>query len=199
MKAITSKDLTKSEEEQPKLSKAVVDAISKVAADVALQKFSTLQKETAQRRKDNRLRNAKLLVKKYKWICSYGDNAIYEIGQLSGTEEYEILEAFGIDTIEMKEAKSIKNSVAVTKIILRHVNEMLDLYKNRCLNSQNKKDIVKWNCLYAMYLAPETSTPEEIANREYISDRLVYYYIDSACEELSTLFFGIDPESLLNV
>lgn len=192
-------DEEKRGEAEVALPKNVVNAISKVAAEKAITEYNRIREEGIKRRRDGRLRNAKLLIKKYKWLKEYGDNAIYKIGQLVNSDEYQILESFGLITSEMREVEGIRNSVTVTRIILKHVETMLNLYKYKCENSQREEDRRRWRVLYDMYLADKTKDVIAIAEEENINERTAYKDIDFACNELSTLFFGIDIENLLKL
>ena len=47
-----------------------------------------------------------------------------------------------------------------------------------------------------MYLGRDSLSVQEVAEIEKIHERTVYKDIDDACEELSSLFFGLDFSDL---
>lgn len=55
-----------------KFIKEVVKIASAAAAEKAIEVFKAKRAETAKERKDKRLRNVKLLLKKYIWLTDYG-------------------------------------------------------------------------------------------------------------------------------
>ena len=181
------------------LPKNIIDAISAVAAKKGIEAYQKHVAEGVKRRKDKRLHNARLLLKKYKWLSDYGENAVGEVGALLTDEDVQLLETFGISTEEVRQVSSIRSSIVRTQAILKHVDMMLDLYKTRCLTSGKQELERRWRVLEAMYLAKETKSAIDISEQEYITERTVFRDVDRACEELTTLFFGLDLENILTV
>lgn len=87
---------------------------------------------------------------------------------------------------------SIRRGYLVSRIIMAHVNKMLEVYEVMCQHTRRAEDKRRWRVLYDLYLAEEPSTAEEIASREGIDRRTVYKDIDACLSDLAVLFFGID-------
>ncbi|MDE7194441.1 MAG: hypothetical protein K2O14_10770 [Oscillospiraceae bacterium] len=150
-----------------------------------------------QRVYDNRYNNTKVLIQKYRLLSDYANNAVYDISRIDEGEVYEILELFGDSNA--KKIKSIKDRVYTVKMIMEHIDTMLDVYKMRCTSSNKQEQQRRWRVLHSMYISSEPKTAIEAAEAENIHERTVYRDIDEACEELSTLFFGVNWAQMLSV
>lgn len=97
------------------------------------------QKRNAAGRCDRRLRNTKLLLKNYRAFKKHCTGAVYtdETGEHDGKKEETALELLDMmlqrDNVAVVEA--IRTSCRRTKIIIRHIDAMLDLYKIYCEKS----------------------------------------------------------------
>ncbi len=174
------------------LTKDLVKEITKEATLVASEQFQKQRDAVNESIKDNRLHNAKLLMKKYRWLSDYNNNALYDAAQLCAEGMDDVLALVGYEAGEKHQVDSIRNNVIVTRIIMEHIDTMLDCYKRKCESSKKPEIQRRWRILYKLYLNPEVKPAEEIADEEHISLSMVYTDIDSACKELSTLFFGLD-------
>ena len=182
--------------EEPKLSAAIVKKITDLAAAAGIEAYRAEKEKERAAFKDKRFCNTKLLLRKYKGLSSYTSNAIYETSQLLDEDTESILEAFGADMNEVRQVQSIRKSVTITKVIMEHVSNMLECYRMQCEASLKPEVKRRWRVIYQMFLADETFTAQEIANLEHISLSMVYTVVDTACDELSTLFFGLDLTSM---
>lgn len=180
-----------------KLSKALLKKISEYAAEIAVEKYSAERKRTLEESKNNRFRNAKLLMKKYRWLKEYSENAVYTTAQICSENVDELLILMGAEKEDRYAVASIRNGVMATEIIMEHIDTMLNCYSCKCLTSKKPEIQRRWRVLRAMYIAPEIKTAPQIADEEHISISMVYTDVDSACEELSSLLFGIDLSEFL--
>lgn len=179
-------------DEYSAIPKNVLNLISKYATEKAVAIFKEQLRERREKVKDYRLKNTRLLVKKYKWLKNFTGNAVSELTQLLSEEELVYLESLGMESFETRRVESIKDSVIFTNTVLGHIDTMLELYKNKCLSSDREDVQRRWRVLYAMYLSDEIVTPEDVAEQEHINDRTVYKTLNAAIADLSVLFFGID-------
>lgn len=180
-----------------RLSEKTVEQITKLAAEIAVEKYKEELRGTAQRVFDNRYNNTKVLIQKYRWLSDYANNAVYDLSKIDEDDAYEILELFGDRSA--KKLESVKDRVYTVRMLMEHINTMLDVYKMRCLSSAKQEDQRRWKVLYAMYIDPTPSTAVELAASVNIHERTVYKDVDDACEELSTLFFGINWTQMLQL
>lgn len=176
----------------------LINYVSRLAAEAGAAKAIEIYeaKETARRKgnEDKKFKNVKLLLKEYRNLRAYADNALCDASQLN---DLVIRELVGFSDYEKYKVESIKNQIVTTKTIMEHVQTMLDLYKLRCTSSSREDIQRRWRVIEAAFISGETAPSyEEIAEREIIDSRTVYKDIDKACKDLSSLIFGIDVSGL---
>lgn len=181
------------------LPKNILNAITKVATRVAVAEFDRLQRERRAAEKDFRLKNTRLLIKKYRQLKDFVGNAVSDLTQLLDEEDLALLEAMGCENLKVNKVNSIKDRVIFTNTVIGHIETMLSVYKSKCESSPKEEVKRRWRVLDAMYLAEEASTQEVIAEAEHISDRMVYRDIEAAVRDISNLFFGLELSDILIV
>lgn len=190
---------TKDEFDYSSLPKHVLVTISKYATKVAVEEFDRLQRERRAAEKDFRLKNTRLLIKKYRQLKDFVGNAVSDLTQLLDEEDLALLEAMGCENLKVQKVNSIKDRVVFTNTVIGHIETMLAVYQTKCETSPKDEVKRRWRVFNAMYLADETSTPEDIAEKEHISDRMVYRDIEAAVRDISNLFFGLELSDILIV
>lgn len=175
-----------------KLPAYVVKQISEVAAAKAVERYTHEEQERRARLKDRRLNNAKLLLRKYKLLKEYSHSAIYEASQIADESMIEIMDAMGMAAGEVRKIESIQRNVIATTVIMEHVEAMLECYEVKCKASKKPEAKRRWRVVREMFLVDDAKTAQEIADIEHISVSMVYTDVDNACDELSSLFFGLD-------
>lgn len=189
------------------LSPETIDAITKAASATAIAEYEKIKAQTRQEQSDRRFRNTKFLIKHYREFADYNAHAIYETAQFCQACDNDALFSLaGISPSDNFHVESIRNGVAITRIIVEHIDTMLDVYKSRCEKSPKAEKQRRWRVLQAMYLSSEDLSPTKIsekensadmiAEKEHISRSQVYDDIDKACEDLTPLLFGLDLTEL---
>ena len=167
---------------------------AEVGAAAAIKAIEREQDKYRKRRLDRKLHNTKLLLKNYRTLQAHYKHAVYDVdsAEETDTDFAEILARMnsGIYDDNMY-IESIKQSCVRTKIIMTHVNSMLNIYEAACNKSGKFESQRRWRVLNDLYLAPNSKTVGEIAIAENIGERTVYKDIDACVSDLSTLFFGI--------
>lgn len=167
--------------------------IAEVAAQVAIEQF---RKEAERNRKairDRRLHNTKLLLEKYRGFVEHSRSAVYEASQLNDDADFESLmgELMSSDSVfKMPVVKSIQESAAHTRIIVQHIERMIDYYKMRCENSSKPEDMRRFRVVYGLYIAPKEKTAQELAEEECVDITTIYRDLRAALKQLSALIFG---------
>jgi hypothetical protein len=179
-------------ESDKQLSAYAVKQISEVAAAKAIERYTQEDADRKARLKDRRLNNAKLLLRKYKLLKEYSHSAIYEASQIADESMIEIMDAMGMAASEVSKIESIQRNVIATTVIMEHVQAMLEVYEAKCNASKKPEAKRRWRVVRDLFLADDTKTAQEIADIEHISISMVYTDVDNACDELSSLFFGLD-------
>ena len=167
---------------------------AEVGAKAAVKAVDREKKKMRDKQYDRRYHNTKLLLRNYRQLNEHFKNAIFEVEQAEKYDEtfYDIMEIMsdrGYD--DDLYVKSIKESSVRTKIIMTHVNRMLDIYGVMCERSNRVDDKRHYRILKAMYLDDTPVTAAEIARREGVDKRTVYRDIDAAAAYLTTLFYGV--------
>lgn len=167
---------------------------AEVGAKAAVKAVDREKKKLREKQYDRRYHNTKLLLRNYRQLNEHFKNAVFEVEQAEEYDEsfYDIMEIMG-DRGYNDElyVKSIKESAVRTRIIMTHVNRMLDVYGIMCERSNREDDKRHYRILKAMYLDDTPSTAVEVARRERVDKRTVYRDIDAATACLTTLFYGV--------
>ena len=88
--------------------------------------------------------------------------------------------------------ESIERGVMRTKVIMNHVNTMLEVYRKSCEQSPYNEEKRRWRVIEGLYLNKVPKSVQEIAEEEFVNERTVYKDIKAACKRLTALIFGID-------
>ena len=143
-------------------------------------------------RHDRKRANIKLALRKYREIVTHVDKAVYKASQVEDDFTLqELLEMMSGNSRESFRVESIRESAAKAKIMVDHMDMMLETYRLSCENSNKAEEKRRWRVLYSMYIGPERKTPEEIAQDEFVDKSTIYRDIDAAADRLAVLFFGV--------
>ena len=149
-------------------------------------------------RHDRKRANTKVLLRNYRSLLDHCESAIYEAAHMEEEEGLaEILEMMSVNRLESFRIESIKESAVRTKLIIDHINEMLELYRLYCDRSPRPEDGRRYRVIHAMYISDTPKTTEDIAEGESVDRSTVYRDVDAAVERLTALIFGIDGLYLL--
>jgi hypothetical protein len=143
---------------------------------------------------DRRYQNTKMLLRNYRALNEHFRNAVFEPEQITEQDDtfYDVMALMGSIRDDELYAESIKKSSLRTKIIMTHVNRMLDIYEVMCERSDRDEDKRHFRVLREMYLTGNKGNAAEIAASENIDKRTVYKDIDAATVDITALLFGID-------
>ena len=181
---------------QPKdevvLTNAQLRKITETASLVAIDSYRKEAEKARQENKDRRLYNTRLLMEKYRGLVKYAEDAVYEVSQIDEDMELqsliELMENRGDYTALSVEC--IQERVARTKVVLHHINKMLEFYCFRCESSGKQEIKRKWETIKFLYLDEKEKTVQELAEKFFVDERTVYRYNRTALQDLSALFFG---------
>lgn len=172
-----------------KLDKDTVKAI----ADIVIDRLREEETSSVKERYDKRRANVKMLLKTYNALIKHYQNAVYDIEHTESEDSIEtILELMSGNRFEHFRIESIKQSTVRTRLIVEHVNTMIELYRIYCENSTKDEDLRRYRVIYYMYLEDKPMTATELAEQEGVELRTIYRDVDAAVERLTALIFGID-------
>ena len=137
--------------------------------------------------------DTKLLLRNYRRLNAYYENAIFSIEDAEEADESfeDIMRNMGRPADEEIFVESIQKNYLATRIIMTHVNKMLDCYEIMCERSNRQDDKRHWRVLEGLYLSENYTTAEQIAKQEHIDKRTVYKDINVCAADLTALFFGV--------
>ncbi|MCR5788636.1 MAG: hypothetical protein K6G83_01995 [Lachnospiraceae bacterium] len=170
----------------------ICDKAASIGAREAMKKLDQERKKEFSKRADRRLYNTRLLLRNYRALKEYAENAIFSRDQMN-VSAMEMLEAFmqGEDTDAKIE--SIRRSTERTVIMIDHIDSMIGLYEAFCEKSRDKNlEYRRYEVLRDMYIAEPELSPEEIAAKQNMSKQNVYKDLRMALERISALIFGVD-------
>lgn len=160
-------------------------------AKAGIEKYKSEQNKAKRKQNDRRLKNAKLLLQNYRDFKSYSENAKYTAEQAE--DAIDILDLMW-DPNNRSDLviESIKASAVRTKIIMAHIDGMLNTYKELCERSTDPIQYRRYAILFDRYISDEQPTMDEIANKFHIDKRTAYLDLDTATQRVAKLVFGID-------
>lgn len=172
--------------------KDIYEKAATIGANEALKTFKQEQKKEYSRRSDRRLRNTKLLLRNYHMLKEHAENSVFGRTQMEESA-LDILESmmsmYDNDVI----IESIKRSATRTAVIVSHIETMFGLYAAYCDKSPNRDiEMRRYEVLWDMYMAEDTLSAKEVAEKQHVSKDTVYTDIRMATEKLTALIFGVD-------
>lgn len=174
------------------ITKEQIKSISERAAEVAIEKFKSETEKYKEECRDRRLYNTRLLMEKYRGLIVYCNDAIHSANQID--DDYELSEiiaamSVGKDSYTLS-VDSIRERAGKTRIILDHINNMLNFYEAYCTFKNKPETARKWIVVKSLYLDEEKKTVQELAEMLYVDERTIYRYNKAALQDISALLFG---------
>lgn len=166
---------------------------AEVGAKAAVKAVERERRAYRKKQYDWKYQNTKLLLRNYRRLNAYYENAIFSIEDAEEADESfeDIMRNMGRPADEEIFVESIQKNYLATRIIMTHVNKMLDCYEIMCERSNRQDDKRHWRVLEGLYLSENYTTAEQIAKQEHIDKRTVYKDIDVCAADLTALFFGV--------
>lgn len=172
--------------------KGIYERAASIGAQEALKRFEQERKREFGQRANRRLHNTKLLLRNYRMLKKHAENSVFSRAQMNESA-FDILESmmqgYNNDVI----INSIKDSAARTAVMVSHVETMIGLYEAFCEKSPNREiERRRYDVVWDMYMAEETMSVKEIAEKQNMSKENVYADLRVAIERLTALLFGVD-------
>ena len=173
-----------------------VEEIIEIATKTAISVYDQQKKAEAKDKYDKRLRSTKMLLENYRSFSSYNDNAVSNLYAALKIDEdiYDVLELMeGRERVPSDvKIDSIEKGVLRTKIMMAHVDAMLEIYHKHCQSSPYPEEMRRYRVIYGMYLGEEEKRAEQIAEEECCDIATIYRDKKNAITKLTALIFGID-------
>ncbi len=172
--------------------KDIYEKAAAIGANEALKTFRQEQKKEYSSRADRRLRNTKLLLRNYRMLKEHAENSVFGRTQMEESA-LDILESMMSMYDNEIIIESIKRSATRTAVIVSHIETMFDLYAAYCDKSPNRDiEMRRYEVLWDMYMAEDTLSAKEAAEKQHVSKDTIYTDIRMATEKLTALIFGVD-------
>lgn len=170
----------------------IYEKAAAIGAKEAMKAFEQERRKANSNRGNKRLRNTKLLLRNYHMLKTHAENSVFGRTQMEESA-LDVLESMMSMYDNEIIIESIKRSVTRTAIIVSHIEAMFELYMIYCDKSSNRDvNMRRYEVLWDRYMAEDTLSVKEIAEKQNISTRNVYEDIKVSTEKLSALIFGVD-------
>lgn len=177
------------------ITEAQLEDMIKKASEAGAEAYKKEQSQSTRRKVDRMLYKTKVLLEKYTWLKAYAKNSVYTLEQAEkvndGMADIEVLTKFGIFDND-KTLHNLKRGVITVNMLMTHVDNMLEVYREICESSASKTKQRQYRVVYNMYLAEEKKTTKEIAEMECEEVRTIQNDAKAAREDLTALIFGLD-------
>ena len=166
---------------------------AEVGATAAVKAIEKERRNYRKQQYDWKHHNTKLLLRNYRRLNAYYKNAVFDTeGAEEADEDFEsVMRGMGRSKDESMFAESIQKNFITTKIIMTHVNKMLECYEIMCKRSSRQDDARRWRVIDGLYISDDYTSAENIARQEHIDKRTVYRDVDVCVADLTALFFGV--------
>jgi hypothetical protein len=166
--------------------------ITKMAVESVMEYNEKQRSKQIAARHDKRLWNTRLLLRNYQLLKKHTEKAVCESDPPEIKKSaIDILDEID-DLDKTTYINSIKQSVAKTKIILAHIDEMMKIYKACCETSGRYEDIRRYRIIEYTYFCDPKPKIADVCSTEGIDISTFYRDSRDSCEKLSALIFGID-------
>lgn len=171
----------------------IVKIAAKAASNATMERLEKERQKEKVSRYDRRLYNTKLLLRNYRMLAAYVDEAVYT-PTAEDENAIDILDCMCAEAWKTAdiEIQSIKRSVARTHILMEHVTSMLELYHTFCEASPRQEDQRRWKVISGVYVENPEKTFSDLAKEENCDTRTIQRDMKFATEKLSALLFGLD-------
>lgn len=139
--------------------------------------------------------NTKRLLRNYRALKDHCERSVYNADTIDEGDGYtfaDIIDLINGGGGSSFKIESIRQSTVRTRIIIDHIDTMINLYKVYCDTSPKEEDTRRYRVIYWLYISEEPRTHAEIAEDEYVAKSTIYNDAEVAIERLTALIFGID-------
>ena len=175
------------------ISDEQIGKITELASRTAIQEYEAARTEERKHWKDRRLRNTKLLLLNYRMLKESAAHSVYlyepeERDETAG----DILEQMMTGTDSDIVVDSIRRSAKRTAIMVTHIETMMEIYRKKCLESDDDVRKRRYHVLYDQYIAEKPNSVKHLARTFHVTTDTIYNDLKIGRFELSTLIFGVD-------
>ena len=176
------------------MSETINGELAEQIARLAITEYKKAEEKSRKERHNRNLRNTKKLMRIMPTLVEHSTSSISELSDVCDDDALDIIlgmmkASAGDGDVHVE---SIRRSKARTRIMIDHIFQMVEAFRQESLKSKRDEVQRRFRVLEMMYLAENRLDADEIAEIEKIDRRTVYKDIDAACERLSYFIFGVD-------
>ena len=180
----------------------VAEIIKKAAhegAKIALTERERREKESMKKRRDDKLRNTRILLQHYKEFKACATHSVFlDAATDRDMEAAEILDGMLNGPVDRNalSVESIRNSARRTAIIVEHIDRMMEVFEVLAYQQRSQRPELygAMRCIRETYITEHTAdlTTDGICLELNVSRSSYYRYLAQGYEVLGDLVFGID-------
>lgn len=186
------------------LTQEELQQICQKAVEDGVAKYITVQKQKKKEEWRSLLFRTKKLLENYTKLKDYAEQAVVTLEQAEEVDQtlvnLDVLMKFHLFDEDKTLHRQLRGVNAV-KMIMAHVDRMLEVYRNNCLNSSQEVMHRRWFVMEYMYLEREDSkkNTKEIAEIYQTDISNIQKDAKEARNDLTILFFGLDAMVLYEI
>ena len=160
------------------ISDEQIGKITELASRTAIQEYEAARTEERKHWKDRRLSAAHSV---YRYEPEERDETAGDILEqmMTGTDSDIVVD-------------SIRRSAKRTAIMVTHIETMMEIYRKKCLESDDDVRKRRYHVLYDQYIAEKPNSVKHLAKTFHVTTDTIYNDLKIGRFELSTLIFGVD-------
>lgn len=178
-----------------RLTEEELKKICEEAADRGLAKYIKEQEKADAKKRRSLLYNTKKLLENYNMLKDYVDNAVSTYKEAAEVDDsivnIDVLIGFRLMDSDRR-LNSQARGINAVKMMLAHIDRMLEVYRNECITSSSNTKRRRWDIVEMMYLNRDKKTTMQIAEYYNMDIRGIQAEAKSARSDLTILFFGLD-------
>lgn len=187
-----------------RLTQEELRQICKKAVEEGVEKYISVENQKKKTEWRGLLFRTKKLLENYTKLKDYADEAVITLEQAKEVDEelvnLDVLMKFKLFDDDKTLHRQLRGVNAV-RFMMAHIDRMLEVYKNNCLNSSQEVMHRRWFVIEYMYLEREDKkkTTKEIAEIYQTDLSNIQKDAKEARNDLTTLFFGLDAMVLYEI
>lgn len=184
----------KRHEKSIRLTKQEIEQICEEAAQKAAAKYTKEKSAAIKREHSKLLYNTKKLLENYTKLKDYVENAVSSVDEVKENDFINPEELLGFRILDSDQMlNSMIRGINRTKLMLAHIDRMLEVYRADCQRSSSTVKQRRWEIIRMMYLdRDDQKSTKQIAEYYNMEISGIQKEAKAARRDLTALFFGLD-------
>lgn len=171
----------------------MINLAAKIGAQAGIMAYKEELAQSSKDKQSRKLHNTKLLLSKYRMFREHIDNAAFKRTQIAEASAIKWLnEMYDPNNKADQVVESIMNSAVKTRIMVEHINKMVNIYNIMCENDGAPKMLRRYSAFYGRYISDKRVRYEIVAEEWNVDVRTIQADLKEAVKDFSALLFGVD-------